>query len=211
MKRAFCIVLLLMLVLALLPVTGAGANRIDTLDSANSSSDITVYARISDQSQTAPSGETVYSVGLSWGTMTFDYTPVTTQTWSAETASGRPGFEETPSGGEWSFAPAASGLSANELRVENRSNADIQYRVTFSSDYPDLSGAVKARPLGDTGEPKPFGGSSRTLLDRSLNGDAPDKYTDMVYLTLSGTLPADVVRSGNTPAVGTLTVQIITN
>ena len=136
------------------------------------------------------SGDTLYSVELTWGSMTFDYTRNSAEPWSV------------PEGTD------ENGLAANEIQVKNLSGGAILYRTSFApsnAQYP-LSGILTARKFNDEAVPCQ---NDYVYLANPDEGDNKlyKRHIDHVFLSISGTLPSSL--SSGTHQVGKVTVEIM--
>ena len=204
MRRFFLVLCVCLLTVVLLLTTLSARAGSDIFNPTQKQDEfIPVYADIQNGSETpAP---VVYGVTLNWGTMAFQYTPTATMTWDPIDHQ----YVTDSSGGTWECADGA-----NRISITNDSNAQIQYRVTYENvqAFTGITGTVTARPQTGGTEPVVFNGNGRTLIDRA-SAASNEACTDYVFLTLSGTLPENVVENndGDLVKVGDLTVTIMTN
>lgn len=172
MKKLITVALALMMVLCL--GTTAFAAESTTIGTGDKKIDVT--AKYSDTSSTP----TVYSVDLSWDSMTFTYSKSGTKTWNPA--------DHTYSGGgsaDWDKASA-------DVKATNHSNA----QVTVSFQY---------EAKGDTGVTGSMSKDSFTLA-AGVENKPNEAASDTSTLSISGTPNGTVTAEGIT--VGTITVTI---
>lgn len=173
MKKIFATIIALAMVLAM-SVTAFAAE--DTGNKPGDSQDIDVTAK-TESSTTTP---TVYSVDISWDSMTFTYSESGTKTWNPENHT----FTTSTSGG-WDKTTA-------NVTVTNHSNATVDVAVTYSA-------------VDGTGVTGTITNGTKTLAAGVENAyDAADKL--VATLTISGEPTATVTSEG--VKVGSITVKI---
>ena len=216
MKRALCIIMTAILLLLLLPAGAAGeetdgSSKRDILVYARISDDTTSGTKSTQTSSGTDSGsksdsgtttgsdsggsktqtdDTVYSVELTWGNMTFDYARNSTEPWSI------------PEGKD------ENGLAANEIQVKNCSNAAVLYRTSFTpadAKYP-LTGVLTAKKWNDEAVSCQYDYAYLPTPDEGDN-KLYKRHIDHVFLSVSGTLPSSL--SPGVVQVGKVTVEIV--
>lgn len=130
----------------------------------------------------------VYSVDIIWGDMAFTYKASNPGTWNPDTLT----YEGSTEPG-WTFSTATSSenINGNQIRVTNRSNADIfcnfSFAPTSDGTYSNISGS--------------FSPGSSFRINPAQIGSAS---SEIVSLNLDGTLPSDI----SDTRIGTITISI---
>lgn len=130
----------------------------------------------------------VYSVDIIWGDMAFTYKASNPGTWNPDTLT----YEGSTEPG-WTFSTATSSenINGNQIRVTNRSNADIfcnfSFAPTSDGTYSNISGS--------------FSPGSFFRINPAQIGSAS---SEIVSLNLDGTPPSDIYNT----RIGTITISI---
>ena len=204
MRRFFLVLCVCLLAVALL-VTALSARAMskffDPSAPNDNSTEIPVYANITEPSVT-PS-PVVYHVSMNWGTMRFNYTPTTKMKWDSDDHLDVPdGF-----GGRWDYSDGV-----NQIKISNDSNAQLKYYVTYASEIPSVSMDIQARTQDASGVLEPMSTGGRTL--KACSSTSVEESTDLIFVTPSGTIPDNIVedyKDGRDLEVGTRTVTFVTN
>lgn len=168
MKKLIAILLSLTFILSVSVYAATSSNP----NEQSSSKDVTATY------QSSATDTPVYSVDITWGSMTFVYS-VSSRTWDPETHSYNDG------GGSWSCNEGA-----NLVTIVNHSNKDVACNISFSPRSEGITGSLSEENLTLT-----------SAVDKSL--DAP-AIRGSSLLTLNGAL-ADTNESAT---VGTISVTI---
>lgn len=130
----------------------------------------------------------VYSVDIIWGDMAFTYKASNPGTWNPNELI----YEGSTEPG-WTFSTATSSenINGNQIRVTNRSNADIfcnfSFAPTSDGTYSNISGS--------------FSPGSSFRINPAQIGSAS---SEIVSLNLDGTPPSDI----SDTQIGTITISI---
>lgn len=174
MKKLLTIILSLAL-LSMASVTAFAASPITSEDGSDSADVKGTYVA-------GGSATTVYSVDITWGSMEFTYTDVSSGTWNPQTHQ----YDGAATAG-WSCA-----TDANKITVTNHSNAAVIAQLSYTPDakYSGIAGSFTKETL-----------ALATAEDTEFS-NAP---SDSAELTLSGKLSSDTAASTK---IGTVTVTL---
>lgn len=176
MKKIFAFVLSLTLALSFCSVLAFAESKIVN-PNGSASHDVTATY------QPGTSGDTVYSVDITWGDMAFTYTDASTGTWNPETHS-----YDGAKDASWK----ATNEDGNKIVVTNHSNTEVT--ATFS--YESSTGFEGITATFDTSVL-----NLRTAVGTSVS-DAPSATT---FLTISGELESTT--AANTK-IGTVKITL---
>lgn len=169
MKKILALVLAVMLVVSM-AVTGFAAEVND------GSKDVTAsYVK-------GASSDTIYSVDVTWGSMSFTYTSPAQGTWNPESHA----YDGAETTGRWSYE-----ADANKITVTNHSNAEVSVGLAYAANtgYEAVTGSFDKETL-----------TLATAVDTEVDA-APSASA---YLTLSG----ELAESEEAAVVGQITVTL---
>lgn len=174
MKKIFTVIIALAMVMSM-SLTAFAAEDTDNKPGDTQTIDVTAKATSSGTSEA-----TVYSVDISWDSMTFTYTESGTKVWNPANHT----YSTRTSSG-WDKTTA-------KVTVTNHSNASVDVSVTYSA-------------VDDTGVDGAISNGTKTLAAGVENAyDAADKLE--ATLTISGTPNSTVDADG--VKIGSITVTI---